>query len=197
MKKLLALFIIGIMVFGTGAVSFASEAGDNNMNQKNKSFTVVNGERVKADAKDMMHKDTTPAAIKAHFTEQEKTSLSALTLTIKENQKILVALKKDILKNLQILKQTLKTSDAAITVDTMNSMKDVYEKLGIERKEINVNMHPGVIKNQMNLMKEARGHKNFTATEAYLKKVIEVQGKRYATLTDLNEKILLYIKNLD
>ena len=185
MKKLLALFIIGIMVFGTGAVSFASGEGDTNMNQKNKSFT-VSGERVKTDAKDMMHKNTTPPAIKAHFTEAEKTTLSGLAFTIKENQKLLVTAKKDIIKNLQAYKQSLKTSDAGITV----SMKEIYVKPQIVRKDINVNMHTGDIKDQMKSMKEARSDKDYANTTYYLNEVIRVQGERLKLLKELNAKIV-------
>ena len=199
MKKLLALFIIGIMVFGTGAVSFASGEGDTNMNQKNKSFT-VSGERVKTDAKDMMHKNTTPPAIKAHFTEAEKTTLSSITSHIKTNQKELNVAIKDILKKLHAIKQTLKTSDVAISFNTISTMTTFYETLGIARKDINVNMHPGVIKNEIIKMKYARAHTNFVATEAYLNNVIKAQEDRLVALADLSKIIPDYTattKDLD
>lgn len=196
MKKLISILIIGIMVFGTGAVAFATGTDQTNMNQKNRPAAIEKMKQVKPGAGMEREHKVTPAAIKAHFTEAQLLELNNLRIKIKAEQITLFNLKKEILKNVQIIKHTLKTSDASITMDNINSMKDIYAKLEIDRKAINVNVHPGMMKDQAKLMKDVRGHKDFAVIKAAMNKILDEQNARFKELTKINTILTAYIQTL-
>lgn len=188
MRKLLSVIIIGVMVFSTCAVAFATGSDLTSENQgKRTQATVEKMKQVRTEANNGLENKTTPAGIKFKLTEKQRLELNELKITIKENHVLLVDLKKQILRDLQAIKAaTAKPETDEYDTKQITNMKTILAELQFVRKEINVNLHPGLL---MQRSKEVRMQKDFTSMRDALLRIIDEQDTRIGTLTIIEGKL--------
>ncbi len=190
MKKLISILIIGIMVFGTGAVSFATgtdqnSMGQNNANQKNRPV-IEKMKQAKPENNMMKNRGTTPAALSADFQEMQ-----ALRGEIKDNHDALEILRQDIKKSRGDIKDVLtvlkdgRENLSAGQIETLKTVLDSLKSIKIDRKAI----HDGAIKREVQNMKGAREGKHFTAAKAAMTNILAEQESRKIELKAINVRL--------
>ena len=194
MKKILSILIIGVMLFGTSAVAFATEGEQTSIKNGN-AFGFEKMNQVRTETRYGMEDKTTPAGIKIRLTEEERLELQTMKAEIKANHVVLVELKKSILGDLQTLKNAAKPEDDEfLDAEQITNMKSILADLKLARQDINVNLHPGMLKQQA---KEARMQKNFVSMRDALNNILAEQEKRIDALTDIEAALNSMIEDLD
>ncbi len=196
MRKLLSIFIIGIMVFGTGAVAFATGDDQTPMNQKNRPVI----EKIKQVRSENMVKEqdrehmTTPAGISAG----DLAALKALQTKIKANHIILEALRHDIRDSREEIKgilKDLKDDKKTLTEAQITELKAALKELKVvkqERKDI----HDGTIMEQSKCLKDAHHNKDFSGAKTAMQKIIDEQLLRIDALKAIEVKLNNIIADL-